>query len=187
MFKSHICINPTIHHALTLRTLTKNLKLTFTTVTKLNCTSFSWLPVVHFFIDSLLVLFNYEENIANLNCPNFFYLHPQVMVFVHSLPTRPELIPVSVGWSEQKSFIFPIFSPEFLESFNTTPSITKVGWCETNWRKIAQIGHTCEHIWLVRSVWRKKGNSKREGGLTPMEFWGQRGVTHFGIFEGKGG
>ena len=60
--------------------------------------------------------------------------------------------------------IFQFFSPEILESINTTPSLTKVGWCETNWRKITQVGCICEHIWLFWRVWRKREISIKGGG-----------------------
>ena len=75
-------------------------------------------------------------------------------------------------------FIFPIFSPEFLESINTSSSIIKVGWLETNWRKITKVGH----IWLFRRVWWKKGKFRRAGVLNDygiLRAWGGESILEF--------
>ena len=81
---------------------------------------------------------------------------------------------------------FQFFSQNFSKSINMTPSITKVGWCETNWHKKNQ-----SWAYLLTHLVIPKGLTKRGkfwGGLAIMEFWGHGGrVTHFGIFEGKGG
>jgi len=53
------------------------------------------------------------------------------------------------GESRNRSFFQFFLRNSGVNIINTTPSITKVGWCETNWCKlpVTQVGRICEHIW----------------------------------------
>jgi len=81
---------------------------------------------------------------------------------------------------KQKSFIFPIFSPEFLESINTTPSIKKWGDVKP---KLSVFVNTFGYS----EGWTKKGKFRGGVGLNNYGILSAWGVMHFGISEGKGG
>jgi len=104
-----------------------------------------------------------SKHVIALDCNIFrVYKLKSHNIFIFMFYNSLEQCRLSVGYScctrvSRNRLFFQFFSPEFLESINTTSSLTKVGWCKTNWRKITQVGCICEHIWLF---WSSKRNCR---------------------------